>query len=249
MWYRKLRQQLVTQGDFGHESPTTLFSQLLSLILGHLFQNFERKYKTGRSSRQFGFKEQFTVMPFIQLAARRSLRDALRALEAVQKRLYHFGLKYVARSTVADANNSRPVGFFKDLFAEMYGLCRPHAPRHKFRFKCKLYRMDATTISLCLSLFPWASFRRNKAGIKMNTVLDHDGYIPAFIDISKAKTHESRMAKSLSLTKGFIVTFDKGYICYSWFRMLTEISERKTWHRFALAYFIIFQGVSPILAG
>lgn len=161
-------------------------------------------------------------MAFIQLAARRSLRDGLRALESAQKRLYHFGLKSVARSTVADANNSRPVGFFKDLFAEMYGLCRPHAPRHKFRFKCKLYSMDATTISLCLSIFPWASFRRNKAGIKMNTVLDHDGYIPAFIDISKAQTHESRMAKSLSLPKGSIVTFDKGYICYSWFRMLSD---------------------------
>lgn len=162
------------------------------------------------------------MMAFIQLAARRSLRDALRALDAVGKRLYHFGLKSVARSTVADANNTRPVDFFKDLFAEMYALCRPHAPRHKFRFKCKLYSMDATTISLCLSIFPWASFRRNKAGVKLNTVLDHDGYIPAFVDISNAKTHESRMAKSLSLPKGSIVTFDKGYICYSWFRMLSE---------------------------
>lgn len=199
---------------------TTLFSQMLSLIPGHVFQKLERKHKTGRSSRQFGFKEQFTVMAFIQLAARRSLRDGLRALEAAGKRLYHFGLKSVARSTVADANNSRPVDFFKDLFAEMYSLCRPHAPRHKFRFKCKLYSMDATTINLCLSIFPWASFRRNKAGVKINTVLDHDGYIPAFVDISNAKTHESRMAKSLSLPKGSIVTFDKGYICYSWFRML-----------------------------
>lgn len=199
---------------------TTLFSQLLSLIPGHVFEKLERKHKIGRSSRQFGFKEQFTVMAFIQLAARRSLRDGLRALEAAKNRLYHFGLKSVARSTVADANNSRPVGFFKDLFAEMYGLCRPHAPRHKFRFKCKLYSMDATTISLCLSIFPWASFRRNKAGVKVNTVLDHDGYIPAFVDISNAKTHESRMAKSLSLPKGSIVTFDKGYIAYSWFQLL-----------------------------
>ena len=200
---------------------TTLFSQLLSLIPGHVFEKLERKHKTGRSSRQFGFKEQFTVMAFIQLAARRSLRDGLRALEAAKRRLYHLGLKSVARSTVADANNSRPVEFFKDLFAEMYGLCHLRAPRHKFRFKCKLYSMDASTISLCLSIFPWASFRRNKAGVKVNTVLDHDGYIPAFLDINNAKTHESRMAKSLSLPKGSIVTFDKGYICYSWFRMLT----------------------------
>ena len=198
----------------------TLFSQTLSLIPRHTFQKLESRHKTGRSSRRFGFKEQFTVMAFIHLAARRSMRDGLRCLTAIGNRLYHWGLKNVARSTFADANNSRPVGFFQDMFAEMYALCRPHAPKHKFRFKCKLYSMDATTISLCLSVFPWASFRRNKAGVKMNTVLDHDGYIPAFVNIGKAKTHESRMAKSLSLPRGSIVTFDKGYICYSWFRLL-----------------------------
>jgi hypothetical protein len=82
--------------------------------------------------------------------------------------------------------------------------------------------MDATVISLCLSLFPWATYRHNKGGVKINTVLDHDGYIPAFADISNARTHESRMAKSLNLPKGSIVTFDKGYINYVWFRLLTE---------------------------
>ena len=106
----------------------------------------------------------------------------------------------------------------------MYGLCAQKAPKHRFRFKCKLYSMDATVISLCLSLFPWATFRKNKAGVKVNTVVDHDGYVPVFADISKAKTHESRMAKSLSLPKGSIVTFDKGYISYSWFQLLGEKS-------------------------
>ncbi|AMD93092.1 hypothetical protein AXF15_08270 [Desulfomicrobium orale DSM 12838] len=76
-------------------------------------------------------------MAFIQLAARRSMRDGLRCLEAAGNRLYHWGLKNVARSTFADANNSRPAGFFKDLFAEMYGLCAAKAPKHKFRFKSK----------------------------------------------------------------------------------------------------------------
>jgi hypothetical protein len=202
----------------------TLFSQTLALIPRHIFQKLELRHKTGRTSRKFGFKEQFTAMAFLQLAARRSMRDGVRALSAAGKKLYHWGLKPVARSTFADANNTRPTGFFTDLFAEMYGLCRPHAPKHKFCFKCKLYSMDATTVSLCLSLFPWAAFRRNKGGVKINTVLDHDGYIPAFVDISRAKTHESRMAKSLSLPKGSIVTFDKGYISYPWFRLLCEKS-------------------------
>jgi hypothetical protein len=202
----------------------TLFSQMLSLIPSHVFRKLEQRHKTGRSSRKFGFKAQFTVMAFIQLAARRSMRDGIRALSAAGKKLYHWGLKPVARSTFADANNSRPVGFFKDLFAEMYNVCSPRASRHKFRFKCKLYSMDATVISLCLSLFPWAEYRHNKGGIKINTILDHSGYLPAFADISNAKTHESRMTKSMNLPKGSIVTFDKGYICYSWFRLLAEKS-------------------------
>lgn len=202
----------------------TLLSQTLSLVPRHVFQKLENRHKTGRSSRKFGFKEQFIVMAFIQLAARRSMCDGLRALSAVGNRLYHWGLKPVARSTFADANKSRPVDFFKDLFSEMYGLCAQKAPKHRFRFKCKLYSMDATVISLCLSLFPWATFRKNKAGVKVNTVVDHDGYVPVFADISKAKTHESRMAKSLSLPKGSIVTFDKGYISYSWFQLLGEKS-------------------------
>jgi len=201
---------------------TTLFSQTLSLIPRHVFQKLEKRHKTGRSSRKFGFKEQFTVMAFIQLAARRSMRDGLRCLEAVGSRLYHWGLKTVARSTFADANNTRPVGFFQDLFAEMYGLCAAKAPKHKFRFKSRLFSLDATTIKLCLSLFPWASFRQTKGGVKMHTLLDHDGHIPAFVAVTDAKTHESRIAQAMELPKGSIVVFDKGYISYPWFRALEE---------------------------
>jgi FOG: Transposase and inactivated derivatives len=206
--------------DLSHHN--TLFSQTLSLIPRHVFQKLEQRHKTGRSSRRFGFKEQFTVMAFIQLAARRSMRDGLRCLSAAGSRLYHWGLKNVARSTFADANNSRPVGFFEELFGEMCGLCKAHAPKHKFRFKSKLYSLDATTIKLCLSLFPWASFRQKKGGVKMHTLLDHNGYIPAFVTVTEARTHESRMVNSLDLPKGSIVVFDKGYFSYPWFRRLKE---------------------------
>ena len=200
----------------------TLLSQTLALIPRHVFQKLENRHRTGRSSRKFGFKEQFTVMAFIQLAARRSLRDALRCLESAGHRLYHLGLRTIARSTVADANKSRPVSFFKDLFAEMYALCAAKAPSHKFRFKSKLYSMDATTIQLCLTLFPWAKFRKGKGGIKMHTVLDHDGYLPAFINITDAKTHESRVAPSFDFQPGSIVVADRGYCNYTWFKELTD---------------------------
>lgn len=104
----------------------------------------------------------------------------------------------------------------------MYSLCAAKAPKHKFRFKSRLFSLDATTIKLCLSLFPWASFRQAKGGVKMHTLLDHDGYIPAFATVTDAKTHESRIAKVLELPKGSIVVFDKAFINYSWFRTLAE---------------------------
>jgi hypothetical protein len=112
-----LRKTLLHKEILNLSHHTTLFSQTLSFIPRHVFQKLEKRHKTGRASRKFGFKEQFTVMAFIQLAARRSMRDGLRCLEAAGSRLYHWGLKNVARSTFADANNSRPVDFFKDLFA------------------------------------------------------------------------------------------------------------------------------------
>ncbi len=200
----------------------TLLSQTLALIPRHVFQKLENRHRTGRSSRKFGFKEQFTVMAFIQLAARRSLRDALRCFVSAGRRLYHLGLRVIARSTVADANKSRPVDFFKDLFSEMYALCATKAPSHKFRFKSKLYSMDASTIKLCLQLFPWAKFRKTKAGIKMHTVLDHNGYVPAFVNVTEAKIHEARVAPQIEFQPGSIIVFDRGYNNYNWFEALTE---------------------------
>jgi hypothetical protein len=96
------------------------------------------------------------------------------------------------------------------------------APKHQFKFKTKLYAMDATLVSLCLSIFPWAQFRRAKGGIRLHTVLDHSGYLPAFMQISHAKKHEIRVAKSLHLPKGSIVAVDRAYTDYKWFGSLIE---------------------------
>jgi hypothetical protein len=127
----------------------------------------------------------------------------------------------VARSTFADANNRRPASFFAALFALMYQRCLAHAPRHQFKFKNKLYSLDATVVSLCLSLFPWASFRRTKAGVKLHTLLDHDGYLPAFVAITPAREHEVKKARALNLPKGSIVVEDLGYTDYAWYGQLT----------------------------
>lgn len=201
---------------------STLFSQILSLIPRHEIKFLEDKYKCGRSSRQFGFKQQLAVLIFIQLAARCSLRDGLRCLTTLGCRLYHLGLRSVARSTVADANKSRPVGFFQELFCRMYRRCSSQAPSHKFRFKSKLFSIDSTTISLCLAVFPWAFFRSRKGGVKMHTVLDHDGNIPAFVAFSEAKAHDRLLCDLLHLPKGSIVVGDRAYNDYKWFNSLSQ---------------------------
>ena len=205
--------------DVAHR--TTLFREL-QLIPGHVFEKLERRHKVGRASRKFGFKEQFTVIAFFMLSACSTMREGIRNLSSIPGRLYHWGLEKVTRSTFSDAINKRPYAFFEDLFSEMYKLCANSAPQKPFKFNCKLYSFDSTTISLCLSLFPWATFRRRKGGIKMHTLLDHDGCIPAFVEISEAKTHDSKMAQALKLQKGSIVACDRGYVSFSWFHSLCE---------------------------
>jgi hypothetical protein len=106
-------------------------------------------------------------------------------LKARFKNLYHLGVKPVARSTFADTNNKRSASFYEAHFGRLYQQVLPLAPKHKFRFKNKLYSLDAIVVSLCLTVFPWASFRRTKAGLKLHTLLDHDGYLQAFVAISR----------------------------------------------------------------
>jgi putative transposase len=143
-------------------------------------------------------------------------------MNAAAKRLYHLGTKPVAKSTFADANNQRPYTFFEALFGELYRRCLPKAPGHKFSFKNKLFSLDASVVDLCLTLFPWAKFRTTKAGIKLHTLLDHDGYLPAVVTVTEAKCHEVNMAKLLQLPKGSIVVFDRGYVDHAWFRQLCK---------------------------
>jgi hypothetical protein len=194
---------------------------MLKLIPRHLFAKLEAEHGTGRKARTFGRWSQLVHLLAMQLMARVSLRDCVSSLKARLKSLYHLGVTPVARSTFADANNKRPASFFEALFGLMYQRCQPLAPKHKFKFKNKLYSLDATVISLCLSLFPWASFRRTKAGVKLHTLMDHDGHLPAFVAIKKAREHEVKQARTLKLPKGSIVVEDLGYTDYAWYGQLT----------------------------
>ncbi len=194
----------------------TILSQMLKIVPRHVFSTLDKAHGTGRTARRFSRWDQFVHLMSIQLTGRVSLRDGVRSMRSRLTNLYHLGTQPVARSTFAEANEKRPASFFEALFGYVYGRCQPVAPKHKFKFKNKLFSLDATTISLCLSLFPWAKFRKTKAGIKINTLLDHDGYLPAFVSISEAKRHESKTAKAIHLPKGSIVAMDKAYIAFAW---------------------------------
>lgn len=199
----------------------TIFHQMLKLIPRHHFGKLETEHGTGRKARSFTRWSQLVHLLSMQLTARVSLRDGVSSLKARIKSLYHLGVKPVARSTFADANHQRPASFFEALFGLMYRRCQPLAPKHKFRFKNKLFSLDATVVSLCLTLFPWAAFRRTKGGIKLHTLLDHDGYLPAFVAVSPAREPDIKKARSLSLPKGSIVVEDLGYTDYAWYAQLT----------------------------
>ena len=139
-------------------------------------------------------------------------------------KLRHLGMKNAPnKSTLSYANAHRSWHMFQDLFYDTLDFCKKAAPgKHKFRFKNKLLSLDSSTISLCLSLFPWAKFRRTKGAVKLHLLLDHDGYLPAYALISNGSRHDVTYARKISLAPGSIVAMDRGYNDYKLFAYWTE---------------------------
>jgi hypothetical protein len=201
----------------------TIFHQLLHLLDRHDFRKIEQgRFRPKRKCRTLSRWGQFVVMMFAQITRRSSLRDIVQQFEFHAGKLYHLGVDLVKRTTLADANTKRPAAFFEALFQHQYAKCAAIAPGKKFRFKNKLYSFDSTVVDLCLSLFPWAKFRTTKGGIKLHTLVDHDGYIPAFIRITTAKVADLTVAKLLDLPAFSIVVIDRAYLDFTWFYKLAQ---------------------------
>jgi hypothetical protein len=161
-------------------------------------------------------------MLFCQLGRADSLREICNGLGCCLGRLVHVGiLRAPCRSTLSYANEHRPAALFEDLFftalARFRGQQGLGTRQHKFRFKNKLLSLDSTTISLCLTMFPWAKFRRAKGGVKAHVLLDHDDYLPAYVLLTEAKRSDVKLADSFRLNPGSIVAMDRGYIDYALF--------------------------------
>jgi len=163
---------------------------------------------------------QFVALAVGQLASRTSLRDVVSNLDAQRQKLYHLGCGRVARSSLARVNAQQPATLFEELFGRLLARCRSCAPRHGFRFKNKLFSLDASMIDLSLEVFPWATYRQRKGAVKLHVGLDHDGLIPAFVALSEGNVHEIQWARTLELPKGSVAVFDRGFSDYSWFNQL-----------------------------
>jgi len=198
----------------------TVFGQILKLVSRHDFEALANQHHSGQKLRKTSRWTQFVALSLGQLSQRISLRDIVSNLSAQTKKLYHLGCEPIARSSLARLNEKQPYTLYEAIFGKLFGQCKSYAPKHRFRFKNPLLSMDASTIDLCLSAFPWASFRRAKGGIKLHVGLDHNGYLPSFVQVTEADTHEVNVARAMNFTKGSIVVFDRGYIDYKWYKQL-----------------------------
>ena len=196
----------------------TLFAQVMEFIPWTSFARIVYRYGGDSRVRSLACTEQFRAMAFAQLTYRESLRDIETCLLANQAKLYSMGFRSpVKRSTLADANEGRDWRIWTDLAMLLIRRARKLYCSDSFGIDLDniVYALDATTIDLCLSLFPWAPFRTTKAAVKLHTLLDLRGNIPAFIHISDGKTHEVNVLDMLTFEAGAFYVMDRGYLDFS----------------------------------
>jgi hypothetical protein len=196
----------------------TVFAQLAELLPRRAFENAVDRYRGQRRARALSCMDQLLCMIFAQLTGRSSLRETVSCLAALGGRLYHCGIRgRVARSTLAEANEKRDYRIFMDTALAMVAAARVELPvdRELARLDAEAYALDSTTIDLCLKLFPWARFRKRKAGIKAHTLLDLRVGIPVFLRVTHAKTHDLWALDQFTPEAGAFYVLDKGYIDFA----------------------------------
>jgi hypothetical protein len=190
-----------------------LFAQLMDFLPRHEFNACVRRYGGHRRPRGFSCRDQFLSLAFAQLTFRESLRDIEICLNAVHPKLYHAGFRgTISRSTLADANRVHDWQIYADFAQVLIGRARQLYAAEPFGVALDqtVYALDSTTIDLCLSLFPWARFRRRKGAVKLHTLLDLRGNIPCFIHISHGKMHDVNVLDQLPIEAGAFYVMDRG---------------------------------------
>lgn len=194
-----------------------VFAQLMQLLPWKRFQRLVAKYRGNRYVKQFSCADQFLCMAFAQLTYRESLRDIEACLRAHASKLYHLGIRSrVSRSTLADANESRDWRIYAEFAHALIAIARPLYAREPFGVELSdtVYAFDSTLIELCISMFPWARYQAHHAAVKMHTLLDLRGNIPAFVRISEANCHEVTLLDQLIPEPGAFYVLDRGFLDY-----------------------------------
>src|SRR5437870_2955741 len=204
--------------------------------MGHLsayeFQKCVARYRGDSHGRGFSCWDQYLAMAFAQLTYRESLRDIETCLRSMSGKLYHVGFRgQVARSTLADANETHDWRIYADFAQVLIGIARPLYADDPMGVELNqsLYALDSTTIDLCLSLFPWAKFRKHKAAVKMHTLLDLHGNIPTFIRVTDGKAHDVNILDEFLPEAGAFYVMNRGYIDF----------ERLYVFTLCLAFFVV----------
>jgi len=198
-------------------SGKLVFSQLTSYLPIKAFRRCVKRYRGSHKVQSFSCWDQFLCMAFAQLTYRESLRDIQVCLRAMQSKLYHMGIRgKVSKSTLADANEKRDWRIYADFAQVLIYHARSLYSNEDFGVELEqtVYALDSTTIDLCLSVFPWAHFRKNKGAITLYTLLDLRGPIPSFIWITKGTVHDVNILDELIPETGSIYLFDRAYIDY-----------------------------------
>ena len=193
----------------------TVFSQLLNFLPDREFRRCVARYGGDARPRGFSCWDQYLSMAFAQLTYRDGLRNIEACLRSLGGKLYHMGFHgRVARSTLADATDAHDWRIYADFAQVLVGIARPLYASDPIGVDLdqSLYALDSTTIDLCLSLFPWAKFRRHKAAVKMHTLLDLHGNIPTFISITDGKVHDVNILDEILPAAGAIYVMDRGYV-------------------------------------
>ena len=206
-------------------SGRTVFSQLTDFLPKNDFNKSVQRYHGNYRVRKFSCYDQYLCLAFAQLTSRESLRDIETCLRAMQSKLYHSGLRCrVARNTLAAANEKRDWRIYADFANVLIDIARKLYAGDEFAAAIKqtAYAFDSTTIDLCLSLFPWARFRKRKGAIKLHTLMDLRGNIPCFIYVSDGRTHDVNVLDQLPIEPGSFYVMDRAYIDFRRLYLFTK---------------------------
>ena len=209
----------------------TIFSQIMEFLPLYEFHKCIQRYHGDYKVKSFSCTDQFLCMAFAQLTYRESLRDIEACLRSMRSKLYHMGIRgQVSRSTLADANDNRDWHIYADFAQVLIHTARNLYLQDPFAIELAntIYALDATTIDLCLSLFPWAHFRKNKGAVKLHTLLDLRGSIPSFIEITDGKVADVNILDILIPEAGSFYIMDRGYLDFARLHVLHQ----------ALAFFV-----------